>query len=217
MSFTRLCPDPARLNTGDLVWIRADHQMVFFSEGNPLTSGWLAEQVAFSSLSAEQVVQLQAFKRSIWVGHLALIDVRQGVPWVIDATTQRSTPASPRQDGVAEQNYADFLADSTHLQSHVWHGRLKGITPAQAMQLVRVASSFLGAPYRFTPWRFADREDFYCSKFIWHVIHEALGIQLMGSPDRIQDAWFTPWDIMQSAQVKMLYEPPDRSYIETHA
>ncbi len=214
MSFTRLCPDPARLNTGDLVWIRADDQMVFFSDKNPRASGWLTEQAAFSKLSAEHEAQVQAFRRSIWVGHLALIEVVDGLPWVIDATTSRSTPASPRQDGVARQSYADFLADASHLQSHVWQGRLKDITPAQAMQLVHKARSFLGAPYRFTPWRFADTSDFYCSKFIWHVVHEALGIKLLGASDRIQDAWFTPWDVMQSAQVKMLYEPPDLSYIE---
>jgi hypothetical protein len=209
MSDSRLTPRISDRQTGDLVWPRADHQVVFFQEGNPQGASWLqarAEQVQVSS------EMMDRFQRDSWVGHVALIEVIDGVPWVVDATPDRSGPAQPSPCGVATQTYQAFLDDAAHTQSHVWHGRLVGPPPGFGQFIVQAAKAHLGKPYAINPVSLEEDDAFYCSKLIWHAVRDALGIEWRKPGLQVPQPWFTPWDVMQAEGVQLLYAPAGKSY-----
>ncbi len=220
MSFQRLAPSMADLQTGDLVWPRADKQIVFFQDNNPQAAPWLAEQALMAaspmSQSSEQTELVDRFIRDCWVGHVALIELMEGVPWVVDATPHRSGPATPGQKGVATQTYQAFLDDHAHTQSNIWHGRLKPEFVDQpdgfGQRLVNAAKQHLGKPYSISPLGLGNAEDFYCSKLIWHALRDALGIALEKRGLQVPQPWFTPWDVMQTECVQLLYSPAGKSY-----
>lgn len=214
MSFVRYAPQGSDLQTGDLVWPRADDQLVFFRADNPQAQPWLEKQASANFQVAESDrSRVELFTRDVWVGHVALIELRDGIPWVVDATPSRSGAAIPGRAGVATQTYADFLADDAHARSHIWHGRMKAIESTQASALLQAAKAYLGRPYDISPFGFEQTNDFYCSKLIWHCIQDALGLRLKKKAWSWPLLWFTPWDVMASEHVQLLYEPPDRSYI----
>jgi hypothetical protein len=219
VSFQRLAPKFADLQTGDLVWPRADKQIVSFDEDPSQGQPWhleYAQQIAKTNISSEQTEQLDLFVRDIWVGHIALIDIKDGIPWVVDATPSRSGWAQPRTDGVAMQPYQAFLDDAAHTESHIWHGRLKPAF-ASAFQnsgrcLVDAAKKHIGAHYSINPFGLEKADKFYCSKLIWHALRDGLGITL-GKPGlHLPQPWFTPWDLMQADCIELLYAPAGKSY-----
>jgi cell wall-associated NlpC family hydrolase len=216
MSFNRLGPDPADLQTGDLVWPRADRQIVTFdtdpSQDLPWMRAYAALRDAPTALSSEQSEQLELFVRDFWVGHVALIEVVDGIPWVVDATPSRSGWAQPRTDGVAMQPYQAFLDDAAHTESHIWHGRVSGQSPDAGRRLIEATKKYLGAKYDLRPWGFDRADDFYCSKLIWHALRDGLGITLDKKGPRVPQPWFTPWDVMQASGITLLYEPAGKSY-----
>ena len=215
MAFVRYAPHESDLKTGDLVWPRADNQVVFFKDDNPQGRAWLSAQAqAAFSASDESRTLIELFNSDFWVGHVAWIEVRDGQPWVVDATPSRSGAAMPGSRGVATQTYREFLADSAHTQSHIWHGRLRGLSEAQSLALVDAAKAYLGQPYDISPFGFERADDFYCSKLIWHAIRDALGIRLEKKGVSLPQPWFTPWDVLRNERVALLYEPPGRSYID---
>lgn len=213
MSFVRYAPEVSDLKTGDLVWPRADDQIVFFRADNPQGAAWLQRQSDPGFVETEERRhQMDLFHRDVWVGHVAWIEVREGVPWVVDATPSRSGVALPGSRGVATQTYAEFLADESHTQSHIWHGRLRGLVPAQSASLIEAAKAYLGRPYGINPFGFGQTDDFYCSKLIWHIVRDALGVSLEKKAWSLPLPWFTPWDVMDCPQVQLLYQPPGRNY-----
>jgi Permuted papain-like amidase enzyme, YaeF/YiiX, C92 family len=216
MSFQRLAPNASDLQTGDLVWPRANHQIVFFELKNPQGAPWLQAQAAqqgqMMAMSAEKASLIERFNRDMWVGHVALIEIVNGQPWVVDATPHRSGLATPGAEGVATQRYEDFLADSAHTASHIWHGRIAGTSAELAQRVIQAAKRYLGKPYNISPFNFEQTNDFYCSKLIWHAIHEGTGITLKKQNLHAPQPWFTPWDVMQADGIKLLYEPAGKSY-----
>ncbi len=208
MNFERLCPNPNDIQTGDLLWPRAEGQYVPFHD--PRVQQAMHAMQAAGEMHA--TARMEAFTRSIWCGHVAFALRIDGALWVIDATPHRSRFHTPASAGVAMQPYEDFLGDKDHLGSHIWHGRVPGITAEQRSMVAKAAMRYLGAPYSFKPWGFDSTTDFYCSKFVWHVLRDALGIELLGGPDQLPQPWFTPWDVMQSAEIERLFEPEGKSY-----
>lgn len=219
MAFTRLAPNIADLQTGDLVWPRADWQLVSFDENRTQNEPWhqaYAQEIAKPNLSTEEAEQLDLFVRDIWVGHVALIEIIDGVPWVVDATPERSGWAKPRTDGVATQAYQAFLDDASHTESHIWHGRLKpefvGQSEGFGQRLVNAAKKHMGIKYSINPRGLAQADNFYCSKLIWHALRDGLGITLEKTGLQVPQPWFTPWDVMQAKCVQLLYSPAGKSY-----
>jgi hypothetical protein len=223
MTFQRLAPKLPDLQTGDLVWPRADRQIVRFDAQSP---EWQQAYAVLTSepaqLTAEQIDLLDEFLRINWVGHVALIEIIDGTPWVVDATTHRSIwhkpPDQGNQNGVGSQSYENFLNDESHLQSHIWHGRLKpqfvSHIPNFGQDLVDAAKKHFGAPYTLLPGGLENPDKFYCSKLIWHALRDGLDITLQKKPDALPMPWFTPWDVMQADCIELLYEPPGRKYVE---
>jgi cell wall-associated NlpC family hydrolase len=213
MSFQRLAPNIADLQTGDLVWPRADWQLVSFDENRTQNEPWhqaYAREMAKPNLSTGEAEQLDLFVRDIWVGHVALIEIIDSVPWVVDATPHRSGWAEPRTDGVATQPYQAFLDDASHTESHVWHGRLIGQSEGFGQLLVNAAKKYMGAKYSINPFGLETNDKFYCSQLIWHALRDGLGIELEKKGLRVPQPWFTPWDVMQAGCIRLLYEPPGK-------
>jgi cell wall-associated NlpC family hydrolase len=217
VSFQRLASKTADLQTGDLVWPRADSQIVNF-EAKPTPWQIAYEELSTESakLTSEQAEQLNVFVRDIWVGHVAFIEIKDGVPWVVDATPSRSGWADPRTDGVATQPYQAFLDDHAHTESHIWHGRLKPELVAQpesfGQRLVDAAKKHKGAAYSLNPFGLETPDKFYCSKLIWHALRDGLGITLEKKGLHVPQPWFTPWDVMQADCGQLLYQPAGKSY-----
>ncbi len=205
-----LRPNPALFQTGDLIWPRASEEIVFFRHDHPPGASWLAQRPAESDLEAAQRARLNLFERDIWVGHVGLIDIIDGQPWVIDATTGRS--AAPFKSGVAMQPYADFLADAAHVNRHIWHGRFRGLTGSQAQAVAQAAKQYLDRPYGLSPLGFEHTDTFYCSKLIWHAVRDALGVEMPTAASSGWPRWFTPWDLMNFEGVELLYQPAGMSY-----
>lgn len=222
-------PNTAQFRTGDLVWVKRDDQIILFNDRHAAKrsqakiaagkrqalqrSGWNPQQ-------RQQIDQWQPdpLNADIWVGHIGIIDIHRGQPWVIDATPSRHQPQVPRQrpplnpPGVAVQTYVAWLSDTDHTASHVWHGRVKGLSDLQAKAVADFARRHIDKPYRFTPWGFASGRLFYCSELVWCAAREASGIILDDIADTQRVDWFTPWMAMKSPHVQMLYEPPNRTY-----
>lgn len=216
MSFNRLAPDPTDLQTGDLIWPRADRQIVTFdtdpNQDLPWMRAYAALREAPAAMSREQSEMLELFVRDFWVGHVALVELVDCIPWVIDATPSRSGWAEPRTDGVAMQPYQAFLDDAAHTTSHIWHGRVRGQSSGFGQRLIDAAKKHLGAKYDIRPWGFEAPDDFYCSKLIWHALRDGLGITLEKEGLRVLQPWFTPWDVMQASCIQLLYVPAGKSY-----
>lgn len=236
---TLLRPDPTALRSGDLVWPRADDQFVYYLDGGPQEEAWRQQRDAFvASVAADPAASdedvslaaqvrdwsyadfasfpgpgapMQALVNRPWVGHVGIVDVRDGVPWVIDATPSRRLGGVNGPKGVADQSYEAWLEDDSHLQSHVWHGRLRGIDAAGASAMVAAAAAQIGKPYRFFRFDLDDASGFYCSKLVWLAAWEALQVSLDGGA-AARRFWVSPLQLMRSPGVEMIYVPAGREY-----
>jgi cell wall-associated NlpC family hydrolase len=222
-------PHPQQFRTGDLVWVKRDDQFIAFTEPHAAqhapasvkaSAQAALEHAGWTALQRHEIASWQPdpWTADIWVGHIGIVHMLQGQPWVIDATPSRhqphveGLPAPTNLPGVAIQTYAAWLSDSDHTASHVWHGRVKGLSTVQAQQTIAFARSHLGKAYRFVPWGFASHQLFYCSELVWCAVREASGIILDDIDSTLRVDWFTPWMAMKSPHIEMLYEPPNRPY-----
>ena len=133
----------------------------------------------------------------IYTGHVAIIEVVDGTPWVIDAvppTLQRIT-------------YADWLAGRQ--DENVWHGRLKDAAPEERAKIAAVAKTEVGKPYDFWNFDLADEGGFYCSKLAWFSVYKSLNREIDGwGPIRL--LWFSPKQMMHSDQsITILFSAGD--------
>ena len=232
-------PDPSTLRSGDLVWPKADDQIVCYLTGDDYDALWRQQRDAyvatvradpaatqqerelallvegwsyaeFVTFPPERAAFVAAMDRP-WVGHVGVVEVRDGVPWVIDATPHRSIGGIAGASGVADQTWADWVGDDGHLKSHVWHGRLLRLDPVQAAKLPQTAKAQMGKPYQFFNFNLDDTAGFYCSKLVWYAAWRALGLSLDGgAPQR--RFWVSPLQLMRSSGVHLLYTPPGREY-----
>ncbi|CAN5537768.1 hypothetical protein BH11PSE7_BH11PSE7_33200 [soil metagenome] len=230
-------PDPLTLCSGDLVWPKADDQIVCYLTGDDYDMLWRQQRDAYVAMVSANPAATQqerelamlvdgwsyaefvtfppsSFAAAMdrpWVGHVGVVEVRDGVPWVIDATPHRALGGVPGASGVADQTWNDWVGDDGHLKSHVWHGRLRDLTPEQAATIPVAARTQIGKPYQFFNFNLDDIAGFYCSKLVWYAVWSALKLSLdAGPPNR--SFWVSPLQLMRSAGVHLLYVPPGREY-----
>jgi hypothetical protein len=222
-------PQAGTLRTGDLLWVKRDDQKVYFTDPEVYArelqriERGVHEALQSNQWSAQQRQSISQWgpdgiDSDIWVGHMAMVHIQAGQPWIIDAAPDRHQPIFPGQSdsvnpaGVATQTYAAWLSDTDHARSHVWHGRVKDLTSGQADNAVSFAQHNIGKPYRFLPWGFASGHAFYCSELVWCAVRHASGIILDDISSTLRVDWFTPWMAMKSPHIQMLFEPPGRKY-----
>jgi cell wall-associated NlpC family hydrolase len=224
-----LRPNPTHFQTGDLLWVKRDDQLVPMVDIKPSPESLAHAEAAkqqmlqlaeWTGAQRQEILQWQLPKPTdeIWVGHIGLVDMRQGQPWVIDATPDRHQPAMPGQaqpvnpSGVAAQSYDAWLQDTDHNRSQVWHGRVRQASAAQAQKMVDFALAQLGKAYSAWPWPFAKMDTFYCSELVWCAVRAGCGICLDDNASTWRVNWFTPAMALRSPHVQVLYAPPGRAY-----
>ena len=130
-----------------------------------------------------------------WIGHVAMIYVREGKPWVIESTF----------GGVRMMPYEEWLKERGN--SLIWHGRVKGMDTAARTRLGEDAVKQLKKPYEFFNFDLSDDHGFYCSKFAWFLIKRAMGIAPDDNPDPRRKFWFSPKQLIRSPHVQLLTNP----------
>jgi len=133
-----------------------------------------------------------------WIGHVAMIQVREGKPWVVESTF----------GGVRQMPYEDWLKERG--KSLIWHGRVKGVDEAGRARMGEEAVKQLKKPYQFFNFDLLDDQGFYCSKFVWFVTRRALGVPVDGDPEPKRKFWFSPKQLIKSRNIQLLNNP--RSY-----
>jgi uncharacterized protein YycO len=130
-----------------------------------------------------------------WIGHVAMIQVRDGTPWVVESTF----------GGVRQMTYEDWLKERG--KSLIWHGRVKGVDEAGRTRMAEEALKQLKKPYQFFNFDLLDDQGFYCSKFVWFVTRRALGVPLDGDPEPKRKFWFSPKQLIKSRHIQLLNNP----------
>jgi uncharacterized protein YycO len=130
-----------------------------------------------------------------WIGHVAMIQVRDGTPWVVESTF----------GGVRQMPYSDWLKERG--KSLIWHGRVKGVDEAGRTRMAEEALKQLKKPYQFFNFDLLDDQGFYCSKFVWFVTRRALGVPLDGDPEPKRKFWFSPKQLIKSRHIQLLNSP----------
>jgi hypothetical protein len=130
-----------------------------------------------------------------WIGHVAMILVRDGQPWVVEATV-------PKVRVIA---YAEWLKHQG--KALIWHGRLKGLDAAARAKPVEEALKQVNKPFVFFTFDLGDDRSFYCSKLVWYSIFRALGWSVDDDPETRRRFWFSPKQLMASRHVRLVTNP----------
>jgi hypothetical protein len=131
----------------------------------------------------------------VYVGHVAMIDMRNGQPVVIEAMIGQ---------GVREISYPDWLKERS--RELIWHGRLTGRNPQAIPDFARRQ---VGKPYDFWNFNLADDSRFYCSKLAWYCVSKATGLFLDDDSNSARSFWFSPKQAMNSPHICLLNSPGD--------
>jgi permuted papain-like amidase YaeF/Yiix C92 family enzyme len=134
--------------------------------------------------------------RGLYVGHVAIIEIDSGKPWVIEAI---SGP------GVVRNSYEDWLRGRPG--ELIWHGRVQ--SDKDLAQITAQAKKYLGRPYNFWNLDLADTRGFYCSKLAWLSIRDALNIAIDGNDNPRRSFWFSPKKLLYLDKMKRLHEPEE--------
>lgn len=129
-------------------------------------------------------------------GHVAIVELRGDVPWIIEAMLHK---------GIQTMSYADWLRGRPG--EWVWHGRLKNATGAQRLAIAAAARTEVGKPYDFWNFDLADEAGFYCSKLAWFSVWKATDLALDDKPGHRRALWFSPKRMMHSGHIQLLFDP----------
>lgn len=132
----------------------------------------------------------------LYVGHVGIVSVEAGVPWVIEALWDK---------GVVRTRYDDWLQGREG--NWVWHGRVANVLPDARAGIAAAAKQYLDKPYNFWNFDLSDASSFYCSKLCWLSVRDALGIAIDGRPDPQRDFWFSPKQLLRRKEVEKLFVP----------
>ncbi|QJW85451.1 hypothetical protein HK414_25395 [Ramlibacter terrae] len=139
------------------------------------------------------------------VGHVGIIDVVGGVPYVIEAVWGGIKK-------VQRISYDDWL--KARPSSWVWVARPVAMSDKQRSSFVEEARSFVGRPYDFWNFDLSDDSAFYCSKLVWLAYRRAVGHSIDGhAPTR--SFWFSPkqlWSLHRSGILQNVNVPRQYSY-----
>ncbi len=131
-----------------------------------------------------------------YVGHVGIIQVRDGVASIIEARMGM---------GVRRISYRDWLKERPG--ELVWIGRVSNLTSQQSTAIAEFAERQIGKPYRFFNFDLADASGFYCSKLAWLSVREATGVVLDDNPSSKRSFWYSPKRLMRSPHVVLLVNP----------
>jgi uncharacterized protein YycO len=134
-----------------------------------------------------------------WIGHVAMIYVKEGRPWIIESTF----------GGVRMEPYEDWLKHRG--KSLIWHGRVKGMDAAARARLAEEAVKQLKKPYEFFNFNLLDDHGFYCSKFAWYLIRKSMGVAVDDDPEPRRKFWLSPKQLIHSRHVQLLANPTSYS------
>jgi uncharacterized protein YycO len=130
-----------------------------------------------------------------WIGHVAMIYVKDGAPWIVESTF----------GGVRMVPYEDWIKERG--KSLIWHGRVKGMDAVARARLAEEAAKQLKKPYEFFNFNLLDDNGFYCSKFAWYLIRKSMGVAVDDNPDPRRKFWFSPKQLIHSPHVQLLTNP----------
>lgn len=132
----------------------------------------------------------------VYVGHVAIIEILDGKPFVIEAISGQ---------GVIRHSYEDWL--SSRPGEEVWHGRVTDLSKEQRSEIPAEAKKYVGRPYEFFNLDLNDDAGFYCSKLVWLAIFRKLHFAIDGNSDSKRYFWFSPKQLMNASRVQVLYSP----------
>jgi len=134
-----------------------------------------------------------------WIGHVAVIYVEAGKPFVIESTF----------GGTRMTEYQEWLKERG--KALIWHGRVRGMDAAARTRLGEEALKQLKKPYEFFNFDLSDDHGFYCSKFAWFLIRRATGIAADDNPEPRRKFWFSPKQLIKSPHIRLLTNPTSYS------
>lgn len=165
-----------------------------------LLSAMTYEQFLSVYLAADDPARVQPYGATgpFYVGHVGVVDMRDGVPWVVEAVMG---------DGVRAIQYSDWLAKREG--EVVWHARLRGADVATRQTIAGTARSQTEPkkPYEFWNFDLSDDHGFYCSKLAWFSVWKVTGIALDGNSNPSRAIWFSPKQMLRSTAVDVLFSP----------
>ncbi|UGX85126.1 YiiX/YebB-like N1pC/P60 family cysteine hydrolase [Phyllobacterium meliloti] len=154
------------------------------------------ESVDVEDLGTDTKIEEFALGTIVYVGHVGIIEIEGGKPFVIEAISGK---------GVIRHSYADWL--SSRPGEEVWHGRIKNLSGEQRAKVAVEAKKYLGRPYEFFNFDLNDDSGFYCSKLVWLAAFRSLNIAIDGNSDSKRRFWFSPKQLMNSEKVQVLFSP----------
>ena len=139
--------------------------------------------------------QVYGAGRLLYIGHVGIVDVVEGKPYVIEAV-YGTTPAGTRI--VGRVSYDAWL--NYRKMPLVWHGRLLDHPGDRRARIAAVAASQINKPYKFFNFDLQDSSGFYCSKLLWFSVKMATGISLDGNDTSKRLIWLSPLQAMKQRQ-----------------
>ena len=133
---------------------------------------------------------------SVYVGHVAILDMRRGVPYVIEALLKK---------GVVEATYEDWLASRP--DQVIWLGRLRNWSQEDRARIAVEARRYIGRPYDFWNFDLDDDSKFYCSKLCWLSAFRALNLALDNNPNPKRPLWYSPKQLLNGPNTEKLHDP----------
>jgi cell wall-associated NlpC family hydrolase len=137
---------------------------------------------------------------TVYVGHVAIIDVIDGERWVVEAMVGKNK-------GVQTVPYGQWIAERKG--ELFWVARLRDFSPEQRANVVKIAKEQLGKPYNFWNFDLGDTSGFYCSKLAWYAIFTATGIAPDDNKNPKRIIWFSPKQLTTSRHLEFVVNPQD--------
>ena len=223
-------PDPATFESGDFIWPKLPGAFTPYSSAPPNDPDaderdWLKQRDAFiQQMQADPAAQ--SFVRDLSeltykqfylrytrdqdlaaiapyssgtfaVGHVGILHLDEAArPWVIEANLR---------EGVVKCSYADWLAARPNYIA--WHGRVNDYSRDDRSSLASESLRYVGRPYNFWNFDLADDKSFYCSKLVWLSALRSLGVALDGNMTAKRSFWFSPKQLLYSANITRLHDP----------
>ena len=135
------------------------------------------------------------------VGHVAMVHMIDGVPWVVEALPNK---------GVRSLSYTNWLEERDG--QLVWHGRLAGATRQTRREVATKATSFVGRPYNFWNFDLADEKSFYCSKLVWLAVTSVTKRAPDGNEEPVRRLWYSPRQLMKSPHIEIVFSPKNETF-----
>jgi hypothetical protein len=132
----------------------------------------------------------------IEVGHVGIIEIRDGKPFVVEAMWG---------PGVQRLSYADWVQKRPG--EIFWIGRLKEVPPEKRAAVAEKAAEQIGKPYDFWDFDLEDTSGFYCSKLAWLSVLQGAGFPADDNPTPNRVLWYSPKQLMKSPHIELIVKP----------